>query len=656
MINLNTSIKSVHLNEETQELEIAGRASTPATDRAMDVILAEAWAKGGIDNYRKNPILLFNHNYNEPIGKVTDLTLDGEGLHVKGVVFEGSKAYPLIKYGVLKTFSVGFLVKDADYNRATDGLIIKEAELLEISVVSVPCNQEATFEVSKSYSSDEFEDLKKKFGKSTDKDARASSNKTMDEKEVQDLIAKAMADARDNNTSLTPEDISKLVEDTIAAREKAAEEARKKAEAEEMKEKEIEERVRAAVTKSQEEKLTEAVQAALEKQETESAKTIAEMSEQLKKYGEQIEAFNNARGGFFPDRGEQKSNWIENKQLREEAIDTFLLGKALNKPLLETSKGMALMEKVNTDSSVQVSSDTFEQLVSTEIYRDIEQELVLAPLFREITLRSASQLITIAPDTGYATHQASGSALPGTAPNGLLNEKGGTQPYTLSEVTLRTDKLVSKAFLANDTEEDAILPILPLIRDGMIRQHAKSVDQMILNAGVVGGTYPSMVSKGLLNYAATQSRTVEGPSAAGTGTITSQHLLAARRAMGKYGLNPNDLVFVVSTKGYYDLLLDTDFYNNNEVGQGTKVTGEVGRMFGTRVIVSAEMSDTVAADAVPAMCLNTRNFVVPRLRGLTSESEYSVDDQHWLLATTQRLGFQEIIPNAPSVVAVDYAI
>ena len=152
-----------------------------------------------------------------------------------------------------------------------------------------------------------------------------------------------------------------------------------------------------------------------------------------------------------------------------------------------------------------------------------------------MTLSSASQLITIAPDTGYATHQTSGSSLPGTKPNGLLNEKDGSQPYTLSEVSFRTDKLVSKSFLANDTEEDAIMPILPLIRDAMVRQHAKSVDQMILTAGVAGGIYPNMASKGLAAYAATASRTVDGPSAAAPRAITGKDLLSTRRAMGKYG-------------------------------------------------------------------------------------------------------------------------
>ena len=70
----------------------------------------------------------------------------------------------LIKDGVLGAFSVGFRVKDADYNKETDGYTIKDAELFEVSVVSVPCNQGAMFSVSKSFDSmDEYNEWKTHF-------------------------------------------------------------------------------------------------------------------------------------------------------------------------------------------------------------------------------------------------------------------------------------------------------------------------------------------------------------------------------------------------------------------------------------------------------------------------------------------------------------
>ena len=54
-------------------LDIKGSASTNALDRAGDIINADAWTKGGLDNFKNNPIILFNHNYDKPIGRAKDL-------------------------------------------------------------------------------------------------------------------------------------------------------------------------------------------------------------------------------------------------------------------------------------------------------------------------------------------------------------------------------------------------------------------------------------------------------------------------------------------------------------------------------------------------------------------------------------------------------
>ena len=134
-------------------VEIKGSASTNGLDRAGDIIEADAWTKGGLENFKANPIILFNHNYDKPIGRAKELKVTENGLEISAKISKGAgdNVTQLIKYGVLGAFSVGFKVKDADYMTETDGYKIKDAELFEVSVVSVPCNQGATFGLSKSF-------------------------------------------------------------------------------------------------------------------------------------------------------------------------------------------------------------------------------------------------------------------------------------------------------------------------------------------------------------------------------------------------------------------------------------------------------------------------------------------------------------------------
>jgi hypothetical protein len=265
----------------------------------------------------------------------------------------------------------------------------------------------------------------------------------------------------------------------------------------------------------------------------------------------------------------------------------------------------------------------------------------------------------IMPDASYATITGA-AALPGSPPGGTLDSRGtaigSENGLALSEIELRTVKMIAKSYLGNETEEDAILPVLPLIREGMIRQHARGVENLILLGGHADGAYPSVsatAATGLLKYATTGSRSV---TAAGTSTpLTAAALLGLRKQMGKYGLRPGDVAYIVSQQCYFELLEDAEFQDFNLVNQlATKLTGEVGQVFGSPVMVCDEFPDA-ATGKFHALAVNTRNFVVPRQRGITVESQYLVENQHKVLATTQRLGFKEIIPDAKSVIGLKYA-
>ena len=152
--------------DDDGSVNIKGYASTNALDRAGDVVDHDAWNKsGGLENFKTNPIILFNHDYNKPIGRATSNGYNRNGLELGARISKSAgEIKDLIKDGVLGAFSVGFRVKDADYNSETDGYKIKDAELFEVSVVSVPANQTATFSIAKSFDNiEEYEKFKAEF-------------------------------------------------------------------------------------------------------------------------------------------------------------------------------------------------------------------------------------------------------------------------------------------------------------------------------------------------------------------------------------------------------------------------------------------------------------------------------------------------------------
>lgn len=132
-----------------EDVTIEGFANKAVVDRGNDIIDPKAWK---LDNYKKNPILLFAHDPQKPIGKVIDCKSTDEGLMVKARLSRSkdptvSLVRDLVKEGILNSFSVGFDAKRSE--KSSEGAnVIKDAELMEISVVSIPMNQDSTFSVT----------------------------------------------------------------------------------------------------------------------------------------------------------------------------------------------------------------------------------------------------------------------------------------------------------------------------------------------------------------------------------------------------------------------------------------------------------------------------------------------------------------------------
>ena len=225
----------------------------------------------------------------------------------------------------------------------------------------------------------------------------------------------------------------------------------------------------------------------------------------------------------------------------------------------------------------------------------------------------------------------------------------------MTERTLSTVKLISQSFLGNETEEDAILPILPLIRESMVRAHARAIENAILAGNnSANGVFSSGAFEGLITKAIADSNTTTSGTAFASESLTAADLLAARKKMGKYGINPADVTYIVNSTEYFNLLSDAEFQDVNLVGNmATKLNGEIGEVFGSKVIVCDEFA-TPAVSKFYAIAVYTKNYLMPRLRGVTIESDYEVANQRRVLVASQRLGFTDLIDGATSVHALQY--
>lgn len=151
-------------------VKIKGFASTPDFDRHSDIVYPTAFQKA-LSQYQstgKNIPLLRSHNPDRPVGKIPT---DGDdaprvidkGFFIHGIVTEKETAEQ-VEAGELQCLSVAIIPTDFSFEMIptgkyekstghqlfTEARIIKEVDLVEVSVVATPANPNAVFSLEKS--------------------------------------------------------------------------------------------------------------------------------------------------------------------------------------------------------------------------------------------------------------------------------------------------------------------------------------------------------------------------------------------------------------------------------------------------------------------------------------------------------------------------
>jgi HK97 family phage prohead protease/HK97 family phage major capsid protein len=649
---------------------IRGMASTNHSDRAGDVISKEAWEKGGLENFKNNPVILFNHDYDKPIGRATGVRVTDNGLELEAKISKSAPAHvcELVKDGVLGAFSVGFKVKDADYIKETDGLMIKDAELFEVSVVSVPCNQAATFSLAKSFDSEEeYNEFKKTFtnrvdltGQSLTKEDEISSNLVSDAPTSSEKSEKQEIKMDTNESGFDLEAFAKKVAEETAAKiamkqaeQKAAADADAKIAADAAAEKAAQDEQVKSTIRTGIETGTERLLADVEAKMSEKDASLQEVMETFKKEltekQEEIEALNASKKSF-QDRGRS----ADLTSFGQEFLQSKLLG-AISRKGMDTSYAQGIMEKAGVDAVAQGNLDT---IISNQFIDQVMYNQQLGGLFEELAVTSGKTTLPITKVPKGAVFSTGGF----TDATSLNDDGTPANGYSVDDVTVSAYRLVAGTFVSNDIDEQLVVSLLPQISNQLAKAHAVAIDAAIVG-GHGGGAIKGLIATGgTLDVASLADGFATGDTTTGTvnADITTRYptpelLAGLRSGMGAYGQNTGDLAIIVNPDAYYSMIHTTGFTDISEVGNdlATKITGEVGSIFGIKVIVSDAMPVAAHTNAA-GILINTTNFVRPRLGGVNFETEYSVVNQRTNLVASQSVGFDRLVADAASAKLIRY--
>jgi len=226
----NAVIKVLNNKEEPDKLWIEGIANANVVDR-----MQERLDPIGLDitNFLKNRQLLAHHSYYHPIGQVESIDVTDDGVLFKAWIGNPKAAkltamqeeiISLVKQGILKTVSVGFIpkqVRPAEYDEQgnlSTPTIVEKWELLELSIVAIPANQGSVFDIKKTINSEVQMSSQKIINKQTTEDTEP--NNTI--QEVLSLV-KNIDSATKQNFEMLKTILDKIMQDSSPA--EAVEEA-----------------------------------------------------------------------------------------------------------------------------------------------------------------------------------------------------------------------------------------------------------------------------------------------------------------------------------------------------------------------------------------------------------------------------------------------
>ncbi len=295
-------------------------------------------------------------------------------------------------------------------------------------------------------------------------------------------------------------------------------------------------------------------------------------------------------------------------------------------------------------------------MMSNELVRRVNLQLRVATLFRMIPQPTPSFDL---PAMGVS-RKRTGSHVEQTADTGQTKFKVLT-PNT-RKITLVVKKIAARILVSKEAEEDAIIAILPWIRDEIVDYLVADWEDVLVN-GDTTATHqdtdttaaddPRKLITGLRKLTQPPQKTDAGNDA-----LTVADLRGNRRKMGKWGIDPSRLAHIVCIGNYVDLLSDPSVITIDKLGpNATILSGQLATVDGAPVIVSefvrqdlnaTGVNDGVTTTRSTALTVHTGGFIQGELRGITVDyyrELYAESDQD-LVTASMRRSFTPLFPNA----------
>lgn len=284
---------------------------------------------------------------------------------------------------------------------------------------------------------------------------------------------------------------------------------------------------------------------------------------------------------------------------------------------------------------------------SQELINQFRQDLIAAGLFRHVNMPTKVYELPVAgaPATAYLIGENTGN----TGQNAI----GASTPGT-AKVTFTAKDIATLTYVSNDETQDSIVPMVPFIQENMTRGLAEGLENALINGDTTGSHQDADVTaandtrkawNGLRKHAIANSYKVD------LSTFNLTNLRSLRKQMGKYGVNPSRLAWIVSNSVYNQMLSFAEVSTMEKFGTAaTVVNGVLERIDGIPVFASPFMRedlnalgvyDGTTATKTGLLLVHRDAFLLGDRQQIELRQEAApIENRQWKLVADMRMDFQ----------------
>lgn len=227
--------------------------------------------------------------------------------------------------------------------------------------------------------------------------------------------------------------------------------------------------------------------------------------------------------------------------------------------------------------------------------------------------------------------------------------------FTPTKPTLTSVKLGGRKVLSGELNEDAVIPMLPYIRNSLVKIAARNEEKAIIDGQVTatidtgdapGATDVREAWDGIRYYI----EQFTGAKINSSGTITGTMLVSAmRKAMGELGVDDSRLAHIPSANAYLDMIGIDDVRTADKLGpNATLIRGQLAAIGNAPVVPSryvrtdlnaSGIYDGVTMTKTVSLLVQRDSWIIGDRRKITIEAQRWASDDAWELVMFQRLAF-----------------